>query len=200
MARTVLALLAAALLPAVAAGQSPAEPVAPPAARDAAGTGPAEAAPSPAGKDATSAPAGAGGKALPRGAVLEDVSGVVRELDRRTHRLEIDTPTGRVAVTLDRNTLVYGPRGLATVLDVQPGSLVRVGRNADFLAYWVAVRATPAPQEPSSTPGQGTGPAGGGPPPSEPNSAPAAPSPPVNVGPGSEAPGGSPGTVGPGGK
>ena len=96
--------------------------------------------------------------ALPRGAVLEEVSGTVRELDRKAYQLEVDTPAGPVTLSLDRNTMVYTAAGLATVLDVKPGAQIRAGRNADFLAYWVQVRS-PAKQEPPSTPGQGTGPA-----------------------------------------
>jgi hypothetical protein len=66
-----------------------------------------------------------------------------------------------VTLSLDRNTMVYTAAGLGTVLDVVPGSHIRAGRNADFLAYWVQVRAPAATGEAAPTPGQGTGPAGG---------------------------------------
>lgn len=98
---------------------------------------------------------------VPRGAVLEEVSGIVREVDRKAHRLGVETGSGAVTLSLDRNTMVYTSAGLATVLDVRPGVRIRAGRNADFLAYWVQV-VGPAAAEPTSTPGQGTGPAGGG--------------------------------------
>jgi hypothetical protein len=102
---------------------------------------------------------------LPRGAVLEQLSGVVREIDRKSHHLTVEAPGGeRVTLAMDRNTMVYTSAGLGTVLDVVPGAQIRAGRNAEFVAYWVQVRppagkgtATPPP-----TPGQGTGPAGGG--------------------------------------
>jgi hypothetical protein len=93
--------------------------------------------------------------------VLEEVSGTVRDIDRQAYRIELDTASGPVTISLDRNTMVYTASGLATVLDVRPGTQIRAGRNADFLAYWVQVR-TPTKAEPPSTPAQGTGPAGGG--------------------------------------
>ncbi|BDG06403.1 hypothetical protein [Anaeromyxobacter oryzae] len=129
---------------------------------------------------------------LPRAAVLEDVAGTVHAIDRVAHRIEIDTPSGPVGLALDRNTLVYGPNGLVTTLAIQPGSQVRAGRNADFVAYWIAVRA-PRPAAPASTPDQGTGPGGGSGAPAEPNSGPAGTTsvPPSTVGPGSATPGSS---------
>lgn len=92
---------------------------------------------------------------------LEEVSGTVREVDRKTHRLTVDTAGGRITVSLDRNTMVYTPAGLGTVLDVRPGSQIRAGRNADFLAYWVQVRGPAKAGEAPSAPAQGTGPGGG---------------------------------------
>ncbi len=93
------------------------------------------------------APAGAKptGKVLPRGATLEEVSGSVRDVDRKEHRLTLDTPKGAVTLSVDRNTMVYTPAGLGTVLDIVPGAQIRAGRNADLLAYWVQVRAAAAP-------------------------------------------------------
>jgi hypothetical protein len=228
MRRTTLALLAAGLLapPAAARPQGPdpepAPPVAPPAAPavptpntpppDASApiqpTPPAGDAAKPPAKDDPTAKSAKGkddktGKPrppLPRAAILEDVTGTVAAVDRKAHRIEIDTPTGRVALSMDRNTLVYGPRGLVTPFEVVPGAQVRAGRNADFVAYWVAVRAPRTPGA-VSTPDQGTGPGGGAGAPAEPNSGPAAPvSQPSTVGPGSAAPGttsSGPGTPGP---
>ncbi len=151
MVRVLLA-LAASLAALSAAAQTVPTPRAEPLPAPRASAGPAAAEPPP------SVPAK---PALPRGAVLEEVSGTVRELDRRTYQLAVDTLAGPVTLSLDRNTMVYTAAGLATVLDVKPGAQIRAGRNADFLAYWVQVRS-PAKQEPPSTPGQGTGPAGGG--------------------------------------
>jgi hypothetical protein len=76
-------------------------------------------------------------------AALEEVLGTVREVDRREHRVRIDTAAGTVELSLDRNTLVYLPGGLGTVLDVVPGAYVRAGRNGAFVAYWVQVRPPP---------------------------------------------------------
>jgi hypothetical protein len=95
---------------------------------------------------------------IPRGAVLEEVSGTVREVDRKTHRLSVDTTTGPVTLSLDRNSMVYTANGLGTVLDLAAGQQIRAGRNADFLAYWVQLRQ---PAKPAS-PAPGTGPAGSG--------------------------------------
>jgi hypothetical protein len=136
-------------------------------------------------------------KPLPRGSVLEEVNGTVLEVDREKHRIVIDTGAGAITLRMDRNSLVYGARGLTTVLDVTPGAQVRAGRNADFLAYWVQLRAPRAPA--TSTPGQGTGPGGGSGAPAE-GTTQGAPSPgPTTVGPGSTAPGpgGSPPGAGP---
>jgi hypothetical protein len=104
---------------------------------------------------------------LPRGAVLEEVSGTVREVDRKVHRLDVDTPKGLVSLALDRNTMVYTAAGLGTMLDLAPGLQIRAGRNADFLAYWVQVLG-PAKVSPPATPGQGTEPGGAAGPAAEP--------------------------------
>src|SRR5512133_733305 len=77
---------------------------------------------------------------LPRGAVLEEVAGVVREVDRKAQKIAVESGDARVTLSLDRNTMVYTAAGLGTVLDVVPGAQIRAGRNADFLAYWVQVR------------------------------------------------------------
>ena len=97
---------------------------------------------------------------LPRGAVLEEVSGLVQEVDRKTFKLTIESVSGPVTLSLDRNTMVYTSSGLGTVLDLAPGQQIRAGRNADYLAYWVQLRA-PAKTEPVPVPGQGTGSAAG---------------------------------------
>src|SRR5512139_2492604 len=155
--------------------------------------------PLPAGPRAPSGgqPARAPSEAVQRGTVLEEVSGKVAEIDRKAHRLQVQTASGAVTLSLDRNTMVYTGNGLGTVLDVVPGAQIRAGRNADFLAYWVQVRANPAP--PPSTPGQGTGPAGGGSAPAGESVGPGAvaplPAPTTGSGPGSSA--GGPGPVGP---
>jgi hypothetical protein len=100
-------------------------------------------------------------KPVVRGSVLEEVSGSVRAVDRKDHRLTIETPAGTVTLSLDRNTMVYTASGLGTILDLAPDQQIRAGRNADFLAYWVQVRG-PAGAPPASPGGQGTGPADGG--------------------------------------
>jgi hypothetical protein len=101
---------------------------------------------------------------LPHGAILEQVSGTVVSVDRQAHRFTIDAAGDKVTLSMDRNTMVYTPAGLGTVLDVVPGAPVRAGRNADLVAYWVQVRPIPkvpaSGAEPQPTPGQGTGPAG----------------------------------------
>jgi hypothetical protein len=114
--------------------------------------------------------------------VLEEVSGTVRAVDRKVHRFDVETPTGSVTLSLDRNSMVYTGSALGTVLDIVPGAQVRAGRNADHLAYWVQVRA---PTSATSPAGQGTGPSGG------------RPAPPPGEGPGTESPGSSPGTGSP---
>jgi hypothetical protein len=81
------------------------------------------------------------GEAAPRpdGALVE-VLGTVREVDPRAHRIRVETAAGMVELSLDRNTLVYLPRGLGTVRDIEPGAYVRAGRDAASAAYWVQVR------------------------------------------------------------
>ncbi len=120
---------------------------------------PPSASPTPNTSSPATAPRKDGKEPVERGTVLEEVSGKVAEIDRRAHKLRVETASGPVTLSLDRNTMVYTGTGLGTVLDVVPGAQIRAGRNADFLAYWVQVRAVPQP--PASTPGQGTGPAGG---------------------------------------
>ena len=112
----------------------------------------------PAGSSAATPAARAPKEPVLRGTVLEEVAGKVAEIDRKAHRLRIETASGPVTLSLDRNTMVYTATGLGTVLDLAPGVQVRAGRNADFLAYWVQVRTTPSA---ASTPGQGAGPAAG---------------------------------------
>lgn len=191
--RAGLALGLAAALPALAADPAPAQPTptgpAEPAAGATAGAGaaakPPDAKPEPkqAGKGPTVPPQ----RANPA-VVLEEVNGTVASIDRVHHALRITTPGGEVvALSMDRNTLVYTTRGLGTVLDVEPGAMVRAGRNAAFLAYWVQVRAGGGP-EPVSTPAQGSSPTTGAGAPAE--------------GGGTTAPGGAPpggGAVTPGG-
>ncbi|HEX9401674.1 MAG TPA: hypothetical protein VF912_16310 [Anaeromyxobacter sp.] len=125
-------------------------------------------------------PAEPGPSTPQRGTVLAEVSGKVREVDRKAHRIAIESEGAVVSLSFDRNTMIYTASGLGTVLDVVPGAQVRAGRNADLLAYWVQVRQPAGKGEPSPPPGQGTGPAGG-------SSAPA-----------SEPRGGAPGGVSPG--
>ncbi len=131
----------------------------------------------------------------PRGTVLVEVTGTVRSVDRPRQLVTIDTGAGPVTLSIDRNTLVYGPAGLGTVLDLAPGAPVRAGRNADMVAYWLTVRP-PAPRPPSPPPGQGTGPGGGaGPPGGEGGATPE----PGRPGPGGASPagGGAPGATPP---
>lgn len=158
MARSPAPLLAL-LLAVPAFAQGPVEPsgrlppVNPPLPRDDPGKPPRKAAP----VETQAAP-------LPRGAVLEQLSGVVRDVDRKAHHVTIETSGGdHVKLALDRNTMVYTSAGLGTALDITSGAHVRAGRNAEFVAYWVQVRpvAGRGTAEPSPTPGQGTGPAGG---------------------------------------
>lgn len=165
MPRTAAALTALLLASPGFADQSPIpppvaapEPVAPPGNAAAAPQEPGAARPLPARPPS---------QPLPRGAVLEEVSGVLEQVDPRTHRITVSTSGGPVTLSVDRNTMVYTAGGLGTVLDLVPGSQLRAGRNADALAYWVQVRRAPGQAEPASPPGQGTGPGGGSGPPAE---------------------------------
>jgi hypothetical protein len=97
---------------------------------------------------------------------LATLDGVVRAVDRIGHEVTIDVGGSPVVLRLDRNTLVYLPTGLSTVFALHPGDVVRAGRNAAFVAYWVQVRSSGGAAIPSS-PGQGTGPGGGTAPPRE---------------------------------
>jgi hypothetical protein len=89
-----------------------------------------------------------GGSGEPAGAVLVEVTGTVRSVDRAEHRVAIETAEGTVDLSVDRNTLVYVPAGLGTVLDLVPGATVRAGRDSAFVAFWVQVRPA-APAAPS---------------------------------------------------
>jgi hypothetical protein len=136
---------------------------------------------------------------VPPGAFLDEVSGTVQAVDRVHHRVTIDTRSGPTEIALDRNTLVYGPRGLGTVLDVTPGAEIRAGRDSHALAFWILLRPAGPTTEPSSTPGQGPSPtAGTGPPATE---APSTAAPPTGStpGPGAVTAPGPPGGGTPGG-
>lgn len=142
-----LALAAALLAPAATLAQAPAVPGAKPD-----GAAPAPAAPlaaEPAGGEIRGAlppprllPAP--DRPLAPDTVLQEVVGTVRAVDRAAHRVTVATAGGEVTLSLDRNTLIYGPGGLVSVLDVVPGATVRAGRNGKMLAYWITVVATPA--------------------------------------------------------
>jgi hypothetical protein len=159
MVRPAVVLMAASLATLPARAQGPLEPSGrlPPVAP------PAEASPGkPPRKAVPVEPPGT--TPLPRGAVLEQVTGTVREVDRKAHKIVVDAGGAEpVTLAMDRNTMVYTSAGLGTVLDVVPGALIRAGRNAEFVAYWVQIRPAPgkARSSPSPTPGPGTGPAGG---------------------------------------
>lgn len=185
-------------------GPAPAAPQTPPPSEP--GTGPVETPPrqapaalepAPPAQAPAPEPQKPGARIVPRGAVLEEVAGTLRTVDRTTHRVTIDTAGGPVSLGVDRNTMVYTGAGLGTVRDLVPGIQLRAGRNAEFLAYWVQVR--PAPSAPTSTPAQGTGPGGGAGPPAEggsPTGAPVGGS--TGPGPGTSGPPGG-GAVSPGG-
>jgi hypothetical protein len=145
-------------------------------------------------------PAGAGPAAPAQPAsnpatVLAEVVGTVKGIDRAAQKLEVESAGQTVAVSLDRNTMVYTPRGLGTVLDLEPGAQVRVGRNAKFLAYWVQVRPPGGSDAPVSTPAQGSSPTTGSGPPAEGSGAPGAPTGTAPGG-GSVSPGATPGGTG----
>jgi hypothetical protein len=189
MLRTALALCAlVAALPSFAQRSPALPPVAIPPGR--AQPDPAAPPSSPVTSEAGTARSHPPGKPLPRGAVLEEISGVLEGVDGHAHRITVGTAGGKVTLTVDRNTMVYTSAGLGTVADLVPGSQLRAGRNADALAYWVQVRR-PAAAEPQSTPGQGTGPGGGSGPPAEGDrgAGTGGASVPGSVGPGSVAPG-----------
>jgi hypothetical protein len=84
---------------------------------------------------------------------LVEVQGRIAALDLVRHRLTVGTRDGEVELGLDRNTLVYGPGGAATVLALQVGSVVRAAHDADGTAYWIQVR--PAPPRPTTPPAPG---------------------------------------------
>jgi hypothetical protein len=134
-------------------------------------------------------------KPLPPEAVLVELSGVLHDVDRHHNRMTVDTSGGPVTLGFDRNTMVYTASGLGTVRDLVPGTQLRAGRNVAMRAYWVQLR--PPSGEPASTPGQGTGPAGGAAaPPGERGGQVGTPPNPGTPGPGSEAPGTTPPTGG----
>jgi hypothetical protein len=97
--------------------------------------------------------------------VLEQVTGTVKEVDRKEHRIVVESSGGvRITLSLDRNTMVYTSSGLGTVLDVVPGAQIRAGRNADMVAYWVQLRPSAPPQGQAPAPGPAAVPGGAAPP------------------------------------
>ncbi|WP_041448290.1 hypothetical protein [Anaeromyxobacter sp. Fw109-5] len=191
MLRTAAALAALLYASHPAADQSPTLPPTVPPGNPAPSAGGPAGPPEPGAAARPTSPARPTHEPVPRGAVLEEVSGTLARVDRQTHRITVSTPEGPVTLSIDRNTMVYTAAGLGSVADLMPGSQLRAGRNADALAYWVQVRRS-AKDEPPSTPGQGTGPGGGSGPPAEGEASGAGAAPPTGVGPGGLAPGTAP--------
>lgn len=71
--------------------------------------------------------------------VIEEITGTVASIDRRSQKVEIATSKGARILSLDRNTLVFTTAGLGTVRDLKPGVAVRAGRNALSSAYWIQI-------------------------------------------------------------
>jgi hypothetical protein len=87
--------------------------------------------------------------ALPA-AALPSVEGELLEADLRAHRLRIRGADGEVALTFDRNTLLLGPAGAITVLQLTPGARVKAGRDGETRASWIELK--PATSTPKATP------------------------------------------------
>ncbi|HUL60089.1 MAG TPA: hypothetical protein VLU43_12470 [Anaeromyxobacteraceae bacterium] len=178
MRSAALTLVVAALLPSPAGAQAASEPsVAAPTSAVAPAAGGAPDSRHGRGKDGKRK---AEKKPLPREAALDEVAGTIRSIDWRRHRVTVETQAGPVELTVDRNTLVYVSRGLGTPLDLSPGTAIRAGRNADALAYWIAVHApTAPPAKPAPAPGPPPAPATAPAPAPTPPAAAPAPAPPA---------------------
>jgi hypothetical protein len=75
---------------------------------------------------------------------LDTQDGTIRAVDLAAHTLTVQGDGGALTLALDRNTLVYLPRGLASVGDLRPGARVRVSRDGSR-ACWVEVKEEPGP-------------------------------------------------------
>jgi len=84
----------------------------------------------------------------PPGAVLDEINGTVKAVDRRAQSVTIETAGGPIDVRLDRNTLVYQPGGATTVTSIADGATVRCGVDSARRAFWIQLR--PAGQAPAA--------------------------------------------------
>jgi hypothetical protein len=83
-------------------------------------------------------------------ASLPSVEGVIEEVDHRAHRLRVRTAAGPQLLSFDRNTLVLGPAGALTPVQLAAGMRVKVGRDGEQRAAWVEL--TPPPSTPDRAP------------------------------------------------
>jgi hypothetical protein len=140
LASALLLATMAATTDAPAAPAPPSAPVVPPAAPAAAATS------APKAKAASVKPLR---PALPA-ASLPSVEGEILDADLRAHRLRIRAADGEVALTFDRNTLLRGPAGAITTLQLAPGARVKAGRDGETRAAWIELK--PASSTPRATP------------------------------------------------
>jgi outer membrane receptor protein involved in Fe transport len=105
----------------------------------------------------------------PPGAVLDEITGTVKAVDRQRQAVTIETAGGPVEVHLDRNTLVYQPGGATTVLSIVPGMTARTGVDSARRAFWMQLR----PPQPSAAQAPAAGPAATAAPPASPVEPPA---------------------------
>jgi outer membrane receptor protein involved in Fe transport len=89
-------------------------------------------------------------------AVLDEISGTVKAVDRQRQVVTVETAGGPVDLQLDRNTLVYQPGGATTVLSIVPGAAVRTGVDGQRRAFWIQLRpqAAAAPPAASESPAE----------------------------------------------
>ena len=83
-------------------------------------------------------------------ASLPSVEGVIEEVDHRAHRLRVGTAAGPQLLSFDRNTVVLGPAGALTPVQLAPGMRVKVGRDGAQRAAWVEL--SPPPSTPGRAP------------------------------------------------
>ncbi len=83
-------------------------------------------------------------------ASLPSVEGELEGVDHSAHQLRLRSAGGTQLLSFDRNTVVRGPSGAITPVELAAGMRVRVGLDGAQRAAWVELKP-PAPT-PSRTP------------------------------------------------
>ena len=81
---------------------------------------------------------------------VQPIAGTVTGIDRQQRRVTLETASGPVVLGYDRDTTVFLPHRVGTVLDLTPGTRVSAAADPEKRAYWFQVRKKPGQAEPAA--------------------------------------------------